>query len=399
MKLDKPNSLLILAAMAALVAAFLSRESSEPMELAGPVGDSRPEASESVRPESWTLGRALTEQEQVLLTELQQDFSPEELRGVFNPPTLEELLRPADSSAWDHFATANFQYDRGWAQFVDGLSLSPEDARLVRDIWIESRARHDELATALGRALSADGLHEDASALASAQTEVENRLVSRLSQILSPEQMTAYFDHEKHLLMDNLAFLEAYQEELIDKGYSGLISAADDNDLPTVRAYLASGADPNRLTADGEGAIHEAARNNNTEMLRALIDAGADVNLAEPGGRSAVMKAALFGSTDAVRVLVEAGADVEYLQDPGHPLSNALSDAAINGHTEIVRVLLDAGADATGMAGEFALVNAIEFGDREMERMLLEAGAPDRGSMVDRSRIFRNLGRRLGLVD
>ena len=399
MKLDKANSLLVLAAIAALVTAFLQRESFEPAATTGTVGDLPPVTSEGVRPDYRTSTGAMLEQEQVLLAELQQDFTPEELAGVFNPPTLEELLQPADSGASDHFATAGFQYDRGWAEFVDSLDLGPEDARLVRDIWIESRARHHELAAALGRALSGDGLHEDVSTLADAQTEVENRLVSRLSQILSPEQMTAYFDHEEQLLMDNLAFLEAYQEEMIDKGHSGLISAADDNDLPTVQAYLASGADPNRLTADGEGAIHEAARNNNTKILQALIDAGADVNLAEPGSRSALMKAALFGSTDAVRMLVEAGAEVEYLPDPGRPLSNALSDAAVNGHTEIVRVLLDAGADATGSVGEFALVNAIEFGDHEMERMLLEAGAPDRGSMVDRSRIFRNLGRRLGLVD
>ena len=404
MKLNKTTSLLAVAAMAAVATIFILRESSEPTELAGAANYSRPETSATSvtsRPDYRTSTGALTEQEQVLLTELQQDFTQEELRSVFNPPTLEEWLQPTNSGDSDPFATASFQYDWEWAEFVDGLGLSPEDTRRVRDIWIESKARFYDLADALGRAVYGDNLHEEDSVLAlmDAQAEVENQLVSRLSQILSSEQMTKYVDYEEQLIRDNLAFLETYQEEIIDKGHSGLISAADDNDLPTVQAYLASGADPNRLTMDGEGAIHEAARNNSTEILWALIDADADINLAAPRGRSALMKAALFGSTDAVRVLVEAGADVEYLRVPENPLSNALSSAARNGHTEIVRVLLDAGADATGIVGEAALVNAVEFGDREMERMLIEAGAPAGGSRVDRSRIFITLGRKLGLVD
>ncbi len=211
--------------------------------------------------------------------------------------------------------------------------------------------------------------------------------------------MTAFLDHEERLQTDFLARNEALREELVDSGYSGLILAAMENDLPTVQAYLASGADPNRFTSDGLSALRRAAINNNPEMLRALINAGADVNLTIPGGRNAMMDAVTFGSTDAARVLVEYGADPNFRDDPDNPFSGMLSAAARNGDTEIVRLLLDAGADATGIVGEFALVNAIEFGDREMEQMLIDAGANADTTQVNERRSLFDLGRRLGLID
>ena len=186
---------------------------------------------------------------------------------------------------------------------------------------------------------------------------------------------------------------------MIANGHYGIISAADDKDLPTVQAYLASGADPNRFTTDGNSAMREAARDNSAEILRALIAAGGDVNLPNHEGRSALRDAALNGSVDAARVLLDAGANPNHLRDPDNPLTGALNVAAQNGHTEVVRVLLDAGADAAGISGEYALAHAIRFNDPEMEQMLVEAGAPTGARRVDDSGIFISLGRRLGLLD
>ena len=316
----------------------------------------------------------------------------EKLKKILNPQTSEERQQARLGNTLTPYDHANFEYDSEWMEFVGGLDLSPEDTRLIRDIWVESKARFIELGTAGG-----DGTLESGT-VAEAQEGVKNRLFSRLSQVLSPEQMTAFHDHEEHLAMDTLASSQAYQEELIDTGYSGLVLAALENDLPTVQAYLVSGADPNRFTTDGESALHKAATNNNPEMLQALIDAGADVNLTMPGGRSALMDAATFGGADAARVLVEAGADANYLRSD-NPFDSALFSAAVDGHTEIVRILLDAGADANGVVGEFALESAIGFGDREMEQMLIEAGANADAPRVEQRRSFFDLGRRLGLVD
>ena len=393
MKLDKTTiSLTALAVTAALVAVVFLQESSKPTSLAETASDSLPAIGAATRPNPnyRAFTEALTEREQVMLAELQQDFDPEELERIFNPLTFEERQQ-STYGTFDHLANASRKYYQYWAEFVDNLGLSPEDAQFVRDIWIGLTARSTELG-----ALALDVSHEEID-ISAALADVDNQLYSMLSEILSPEQMTAFFDHEEQLVTDTLAFSQAYQNELIDGGHSGLISAADDNDLAAVQAYLASGADPNRMATDGQSAIHEAASSNNPEILGVLIDAGADVNLVIPGGWSALMEASLFGSTDVVRILVEAGANLEYTPSD-NPLHNALNFAALNGHTDIVRVLLDAGADASGIVGEVALENAIGFGDQEMEQMLIEAGANANSPQVLESRRFFDLGRRLGLV-
>ena len=395
MNLDKTTiSLATLAAIAALAIAIFPRESSKPTDLAETIGDSRPVTSVATRYDLQISTGALTEQEQVLLAELQQNFAPEELERIFNPLTYDERQQASyGDGAFDHLANANRKFDWYWSDFVDGLSLSPEDAQRVRDIWIESSARSTELG-----AMFFDGSHEESDILTTMEEDAD-QLLARLSEILSPEQMTAFFEHQDKLITDTLEFAEAYQEELVNKGHSGLIGAAADNDLPSVQAYLASEADPNRLTTDGRSAVYEAATSSNPEILRVLIDAGADVNPTGLDGWSPLMEAALVGNTDAVRMLVDAGANPNHRRDPENSLSVALTSAARNGHTEIVRILLDAGADTAGIVGETALRSAIEFGDHEMEQMLIEAGANANAPRVAESRVLINLGRRLGLVD
>ncbi len=384
-----------LSAIALIAAAVLIREGFELSREADSVGNREIPALETDwRNNPRALQNTLTIQENAQFAELQQRYSFEELNHVFNPPTSDEREQALLENPLTPYDHANFQFDGEWSEFVDSLNLSPEVARLVRDIWVESEARFIELGIAAGNGTLETGI------AAKAQEEVNNRLYSRLYEILSPEQLTAFLDHEERLQTDFLASSEALQEELIDMGYSGLILAAIKNDLPTTQAYLASGINPNRFTSDGLSALRQAAINNNPEMLRALINAGADVNLAKmPGNISAMWDAVNYGNTDAARLLIEYGADPNHRTNPDNPLSALLSSAARNGHTEMVRLLLNAGADASGIAGESALVNAIEFSDREMEQMLIDAGANAQAPQVTERRDLFNLGRRLGLVD
>lgn len=392
MKLDKKTLLTALAVCAALAAVTFLREPFEPVVVSDPVGDSHPATS---APPHFGLRHSagtLTAEEHATLAEVQRNFAPEEMERVFNPLTFDER-RQMTSGPFDHLGKAAQRYDRDWAEFVDGLGLGASDARFVRDAWIEARALDTELGMAFG-----DDSHEHDTILV-AKEEARNQLDSRLSQVLTPGQMAAFFEHRDQLVTDGIASLQADLDQMIADGYHGIISAAADKDLPTVQAYLASGADPNRFTADGNSAMLEAARDNSVEILRALIDAGGDVNLPNHEGWSALTDAALYGSVDAARMLLDAGANPNHRRDPGNPLSVALTTAARNGHTETVRVLLDAGADATGYAGENALASAIGFGDNEMEQMLIEAGADSIGIRATAARQFRELGRRLGLVN
>ena len=392
MKLDKTTLLIALAVCAALAAVTFLREPFEPVVVSDSVGDSLPATSVPAHSGPRLSAGALTAEEHAKLAEVQRNFAPDEMERVFNPLTFDERRQIA-SGPFDHLGKAAQRYDREWAAFVDGLGLSALDARFVRDAWIEARALDTELGAAL-----ADGTHEHDAILA-AKDEARDQLNSRLSQVLTTEQMEAFFEHREQLITDGIASMQADVDQMIADGYHGIISAAADKDLPTVQAYLASGADPNRFTVDGNSAMLEAARDNSVEILQALIDAGGDVNLPNHGGWSALIHAARYGSLDSARVLLDAGADPNHRRDPGNPLSVALTTAARNGHTETVRVLLDAGADATGYAGENALASAIGFGDNEMQQMLIEAGADSIGIRATAARQFRELGRRLGLVN
>ncbi|MYA35993.1 MAG: hypothetical protein F4030_10395 [Gammaproteobacteria bacterium] len=387
-------SLAALAATIALAAFYFPGQFSEPTQIAETLSDSRPVTNTATSLNLQTSTVVLNEQEQALLTEVQQYVTnPEQLIDILNPLAFDERQQASyDYGTIDYLETAQGIFDRNWRDFVNGLDLNASDALRVRNIWIESTARELELGT-----ITSNGSHEE-NDIAAALAEVENNLVSNLSEILSPEQMTAFFEHEEQLIMDTLATSEAIRAELLETGYSGLISAARNNDLPSVQAYLASGADPNRLTTDGRSAIKGAIYSDNPEILRTLIIAGADVNLTTPGDWSALIEAASIGNTNAVRMLVEAGANVNFVP-ADNPIDNALSVAAYEGHTEIVRILLDAGADITDIVGEQALVEAIGTGNREMEQMLIDAGANENTPMVTQRRRLSDLGRRLGLID
>ncbi len=386
-------SLAALTAIIALAAFYFPEQSSEPAQIADTLIDSRPATNTAASLNLQTSTIVLNEQEQALLAELQQYVtSHEELIGILNPLAFDKRQQASyGDGTIDYLEIAQEIFNRNWRDFVNGLDLNASDALRVRNIWIESEARKYELGT-----IASNGSQEENDIFA-AVAEVENNLLSNLSEILSPEQMTAFFEHEEQLIMDTLATSEAIGNELLDTGYSGLISAARNNNLPSVQAYLASGADPNRLATDGRSAIKGAVYSD-PEILRSLITAGADVNLTTPGNPSALTEAASIGNTNAVRMLVEAGANVNYV--PGdHPLDSALYAAAYQGHTEIVRILLDAGADITDIVGEYALVEAIGTGNREMEQMLIDAGANENTPMVTERRRLSDLARKLGLID
>jgi len=116
-----------------------------------------------------------------------------------------------------------------------------------------------------------------------------------------------------------------------------------------------------------------------------------------PGGDSVLRAAARWGHVDAVNLLIAAGADVNYYREP-LPVATALMVAARSGSTDTVKALLEAGADATGPAGRASLAEAIYLGNREMEQLLIEAGA-EQSAAAASARQFRELGRRLGLVN
>ncbi len=208
--------------------AAFSQSTNRDIETAGPRGANQ----------TATTQATLTNQEQVLLTELQENYTPAELDRLFNPPTTIELEQSIDerlSQPFDAYAYASRKYDEdGWSQLMDEIG------------------------------------------------EAESNFLSRIAGIFSSEQLTELENHERLLLAENAAQVQVGYREMIDGGYTGIVVAASRGDLASVQAYLDSGADPNQMTTDGETALHNAAWYNETEIMRILIDAGADVNLTIP---------------------------------------------------------------------------------------------------------------------
>jgi hypothetical protein len=143
--------------------------------------------------------------------------------------------------------------------------------------------------------------------------------------------------------------------------------------LPVVRALLAHGAAPNRVSGgEDEGLpLSGAAAWDHTEVVEALLSAGADLAARESDGWSALLWAAANGRADALRVLLEAGADAEDANESGE---TALTLATRRGALGAVRVLLEAGADParTDGEGDTPLTIANDWLGTQLESALLE---------------------------
>ena len=117
--------------------------------------------------------------------------------------------------------------------------------------------------------------------------------------------------------------------------------------------------------------LYEAARGGHADLVVFFISKGAsDWNLGMRG-------AAEGGHTATVRALLAAGANLNTKGYGGN--WTALMCAATNGHDDTVRALLADGADlnAKTKKGDTALELAIKRGNKEIVRLLKDAGAKE----------------------
>ncbi|MBG0830865.1 ankyrin repeat domain-containing protein [Planomonospora sp. ID67723] len=158
--------------------------------------------------------------------------------------------------------------------------------------------------------------------------------------------------------------------------YEELLDAVIGNDVERAEDLLRRGtpADP-----AGEGdstALYRAATGGRTEIVRALLAAGADPDRLSGGADEGLplCAAAAWGRTGAVEALLAAGADPAGRESHGW---TAVLWAAANGHATTLETLLSAGApaeDATD-GGTTALTLAVRRGALGAVRALLAAGA------------------------
>ena len=315
-------------------------------------------------------------------------FTPDDYDGLLDKRETREELEQRLRVEYDPQEQGERSYEEDWQEFFKGLGLTEEDESNVRDMVVEHEAHNLGL---IRRSRQGEISGEERWN----QRRSMEHLRQRLSSVLSPEQLTAFWDEHQRQLETFRQEMDQREKELEDEGYGEetVVGAALSNDFDAVRNLIDAGADVNETTVDGGNSpLTWAAFHDNAQMARVLIEAGADVNwVDEIWQGTALHEAASYGHVDVIRVLVAAGANLEFSSN--YRFATPLYSAAMHGHTDAVRELLALGADATGSAGVAALEHAIDFWDFEMEQMLIDAGADQDDFQILISRAMRESGR------
>ncbi|MEO0559194.1 MAG: ankyrin repeat domain-containing protein [Bacteroidota bacterium] len=172
-----------------------------------------------------------------------------------------------------------------------------------------------------------------------------------------------------------------------------------DPDRQTAREAPDRAAHLGRLTRALEGVCTDEQRaalqlehvlvSGDLEALdRQLAGAHPDAIRIHPTGEALIHYAIGLTTPEAIQHIIELGADVNYVADDGFPaLVNAIHHYdRPEERWEVVRVLVDAGADLerVGINGYRPIHCAAMTGDRQLVRMLLDAGAdPHSRTTVD----------------
>lgn len=154
-----------------------------------------------------------------------------------------------------------------------------------------------------------------------------------------------------------------------------LADAAMHGDVPTLKALLKDGADPNVRGQFGTAALHWLVNADNSVAVKLLLQSGADANALTERDVSPLSLAITNGNAAMVDMLLKAGANPNQPEPTGETL---LMVAAQAGNLTVVNLLLQHGApvDATERSfGQTALMYAARAGHASIVAALLANGA------------------------
>ena len=151
-----------------------------------------------------------------------------------------------------------------------------------------------------------------------------------------------------------------------------MYKAAARGDVAALRGLVASGADVNHQR-DGRLCLNYAAFNGHTAAVEFLLASGADVNV--EGGSPALHAAAAYGHVEIMGLLLAAGADVHKMERGGSPLYSSVGSTAKHARGAKLLLLHGARVDDVGGHQVTPLYKAIEYGQRDLVKTFLRAGA------------------------
>ena len=155
-----------------------------------------------------------------------------------------------------------------------------------------------------------------------------------------------------------------------------LYEAAESGDVPLIRTVVALGADVNHQRS-GRLCLSVAASNGRTAAVEFLLASGADVDGSplDRVGFTALHAAATYGHVEIMGLLLAAGADVHKMDRGGTPLYSSLGPTAKHARGAKLLLLHGARVDDVGGHQVTPLYKAIEYGQRDLVKTFLRAGA------------------------
>ncbi len=167
--------------------------------------------------------------------------------------------------------------------------------------------------------------------------------------------------------------------EVVDKeGKTLLMLAAKAGCREIAEALIVHGVDMNAETPCGESALSIAVGCKSAEFTELLLERGAMIDCSSGLTKELMMLLVRRGSSKALKLLLEkCGNSVANGDVLLKGVDNPLALAAADGRKDIVQILLEAGCTVNGIdnSGATPFINAATNGHAEIVRLLADAGA------------------------
>lgn len=159
-------------------------------------------------------------------------------------------------------------------------------------------------------------------------------------------------------------------------GSTPLHIAAYYGDLKMSRLLVERGADIDAGDNDNSTPLISAAMLGHLGVAQLLVEKGASVSHRDRYDNSPMLSAARCGNVELIAYLIEKGGDINDQTEHG---STLLHLAVVRGHPEMTRYLLEQDIDANispdPVRAPMPIIRAVNFGNTEIIRVLLEFGA------------------------
>ena len=161
-----------------------------------------------------------------------------------------------------------------------------------------------------------------------------------------------------------------------NRGQTALWFACIDGQDSIVKVLMDTGADPSIVDKYRDSCLHAAIHGQcSTETIQKIIDHGADVNAVNNDGATPLLLACSKAQAESAELLLNVGADPNIADGDGDASILSAIDGYCSVNTMHKLIANGANVNATNNKGLTALLKACSYGQMDVVKVLLEAGA------------------------